>query len=95
MTAKLCDFSTVFRENFKVVVICNSTMTLPWQPSFDSIVFQICILSMRRDFISIISYITFNLALITLSYYLQWFLKVSSSYRLTPLSVQMGNKRMY
>ena len=40
MTAKLCDFSTVFRENFKVVVICNSTMTLPWQPSFDSIVFQ-------------------------------------------------------
>ena len=66
MTAKLSDFSTVFRENFKVVVICNSTMTLPWQPSFDSIVFQICILSMRRDFTSIITYITFDLALITL-----------------------------
>ena len=71
MTAKLSDFSTVFRENFKVVVICNSTMTLPWQPSFDSIVFQICILSMRIDFTSIITNITFNLALITLRYFLQ------------------------
>ena len=27
-------------EHFTVLVICTSTLTLPWQPNFDSHVFQ-------------------------------------------------------
>ena len=38
MTTKLTNFPLNFTEN--IVVTCKSTLALPWQPTFDSHVYQ-------------------------------------------------------
>ena len=40
MTTKLSDFPEIYLEHFKVIVTCTLTLTLPWQPSFESQFFR-------------------------------------------------------
>ena len=55
MTTKLSSFSYKFIwKHFEVVVTCMSALTLPWQPSFHSYVFQN--LLYKQDFFSIFIY---------------------------------------